>query len=131
MDSRTEALIREAAAGSRDGKLHFAQVVAMLVEAGVESYAVDYRAQRTTYVLADEQSLDIAIDAPQVTTADSLDDDALRAAIRGAQRGEVAYPEFKRLSRQAGCVGYVAWLAGRKVTYFGRRGETHVEHFPS
>jgi hypothetical protein len=41
------------------------------------------------------------------------------------------YPEFLRLSRAAGCVGYVVWLAGRHVTYFGRRGETHVEHFPA
>lgn len=130
MDGRTEALIREAAAGSRDGRLPFGQVVAMLVEAGVESYTVDYRARRTTYFLTDEQSLDIPLDVPSATTADLLDDAALTAAIRGAQRGEVAYPEFKRLSRQAGCVGYVAWLAGRKVTYFGRRGETHVEHFP-
>lgn len=130
MNTRTEALIREAAAGSHDGRLHFGQVVAMLVDAGVESYAVDYRARRTTYFLADEETLEVALEVPSVATADSLDDEALTAAIRGAQRGEVAYPEFKRLSRQAGCVGYVAWIAGRKVTYFGRRGETHVEHFP-
>ena len=37
------------------------------------------------------------------------------------------YPEFLRLSRAA---GYVTWIAGRHVSYFGRRGETHVEHFP-
>ena len=42
----------------------------------------------------------------------------------------VMYPEFMRLSRAAGCVGYVTWLAGRRVAYFGRRGETHVERFP-
>jgi hypothetical protein len=28
-------------------------------------------------------------------------------------------------------MGYVVWLAGRHVTYFGRRGATHVERFPS
>jgi hypothetical protein len=31
---------------------------------------------------------------------------------------------------RAGCVGYIAWLAGKQVAYFGRRGETHVERFP-
>jgi hypothetical protein len=42
----------------------------------------------------------------------------------------VMYPEFKRLSQRAGCVGYVVWIAGRHVSYHGRRGEVHVERFP-
>jgi hypothetical protein len=42
----------------------------------------------------------------------------------------VMYPEFKKLSQQAGCVGYTVWIAGRHVTYVGRRGETHIERFP-
>ena len=36
-----------------------------------------------------------------------------------------------RLSMLAGCVGYIVWIAGRHVTYFGHRGEQHVEPFPS
>jgi uncharacterized protein YbcV (DUF1398 family) len=56
--------------------------------------------------------------------------DAVRAAIRGAQQGRVMYPEFKRLSMQAGCIGYIVWLAGRHVSYLGRRGEVHIERFP-
>ena len=47
-----------------------------------------------------------------------------------AREAEVMYPQFLRLSRAAGCVGYVTWITGRHVTYFGRRGETHVERFP-
>ena len=57
--------------------------------------------------------------------------EVVQDAIRGAQKGVVMYPEFKRRSMQAGCVGYTAWIAGRHVTYFGRRGETHVERFPN
>lgn len=41
------------------------------------------------------------------------------------------YPEFKQLSQRAGCVGYTVWIEGRHVVYHGRRGETHVERFPS
>jgi hypothetical protein len=40
------------------------------------------------------------------------------------------YPEFKRLSQSGGCVGYTFWIAGRQVSYFGRKGEMHVERFP-
>ena len=68
---------------------------------------------------------------PQVGIAKAFDGDAVRAAILGAQQGRVMYPEFKHLSQRAGCIGYTVWIAGRHVTYLGRRGETHVENFPS
>ena len=41
------------------------------------------------------------------------------------------YPEFKVNSQRAGCIGYTVWIDGRHVTYAGRRGETHVERFPT
>jgi hypothetical protein len=31
---------------------------------------------------------------------------------------------------EAGCVYYIAYLSGKKVIYFGRKGEMHVELFP-
>jgi uncharacterized protein YbcV (DUF1398 family) len=130
MNETAIALIREAAAGSGEGRLHFGRVVEMMVHAGVEAYAADYRCGRTTYYLADGDSLTLPLEMPQVPIAQAFDTAALQAAIRGSQRGEVRYPEFKRLSRQAGCVGYTVWIAGRHVAYFGRKGESHVERFP-
>ena len=69
-------------------------------------------------------------EAPAVYCADRLKD-AVRAGILGAQQGRVLYPEFKRLSQRASCIGYTVWIIGRHVAYLGRRGETHVERFPS
>lgn len=40
----------------------------------------------------------------------------------GTQKGQVMHTEFKRLSQQAGRVGYTVWIAGRHVTYLGRGG---------
>lgn len=130
MNDDPRALIHEAARGSNESRLHFGQVIGLLVQAGVESYIVDYRARRSTYVLPDGDTLDMPTPMPDVAIAQDFDAAALRAAIRGAQQGVVMYPEFKRLSRQAGCVGYIVWVAGRHVSYFGRKGETHVERFP-
>ena len=62
--------------------------------------------------------------------ADTFDAEAVRAAIRGAQQGVVMYPEFKHLTCLAGCAGYTVWITGRHVSYFGRKGEMHVERFP-
>ncbi len=131
MHSNSEQLIREAAEGSATGRLHFSEVVGLLVRADVESYAVDYRARRTTYFLRSGEWLDIPLDMPQVAIGEAFDTGAIQAAIRGSQQGVVRYPEFKRLSAEAGCVGYTAWLAGRQVTYVGRRGEMHVERIPN
>jgi len=30
----------------------------------------------------------------------------------------------------AGCTGYLVSFPGQRAVYFGRTGETHVEHFP-
>lgn len=130
MNAASHDLIREAAAGSAEGRLHFGQVVGLMVVAGVDSYAVDYRSRRTTYYLRDAAPLDLPLDTPDMHIPEAFDTAALRSAIAGAQRGSVMYPQFKRLSMAAGCVGYTVWITGRHVTYYGRRGETHVERFP-
>ena len=130
MDDTIRQTIERAAAASKAGTAHFPEIVAMLAGVGVESYFADYRADSTTYYLPDGATHAVALPPPDVAIADAFDAAAVQQAIRGAQAGRVMYPEFLRLSRAAGCVGYVTWIAGRHVTYFGRRGETHVERFP-
>jgi uncharacterized protein YbcV (DUF1398 family) len=131
MNAQTRALIEEAFTGSGEARLHFGQVLGLLTEAGVESYAVDYRSRRTTYYLRSGETLDLDTPMPELAIPETFDVDAIKAAILGSQRGVVKYPEFKRLSREAGCIGYTVWIAGRHVTYFGRQGQTHVERFPT
>lgn len=131
MHTTVESVIRDVATRSSDGRIHFGQVVGMLLEAGVESYQVDYRACRATYYLPDGETLTLDISSPEIEIANTFSADAIKAAILGAQRGEVMYPEFKRLSQLGGCAAYTVWLAGRHVTYFGRKGEMHIENFPS
>lgn len=130
-DSTTHATLRATFEASNQGRLHFGQVIGQLVDAGVESYHVDYRSGRTTCYLPDGRTADFSFERPQQHgIADAFDGDAVRAAILGAQQGRVMYPEFKTLSQRAGCVAYTVWIAGRHVVYLGRRGETHVERFP-
>jgi len=54
----------------------------------------------------------------------------LMEAIRGAQADTVRYPEFVSRSTAAGVIGYWAFLTGKRVIYFGRKGEEHIEEFP-
>ncbi len=124
------ALIQSTFTASNNGSIHFGQVIGQLISAGVEAYQVDYRAGRATYYLPNGATFDLDFTRPQQGIADTFDVAAIRAAIRGAQQGTVMYPEFKVLSQQAGCIGYTVWIAGRHVSYFGRRGEVHIERFP-
>lgn len=130
MNEATLSKIRAAFEASNQGTIHFGQVIGQLLDAGVESYHVDYRSGRTTYYLPDGSTADFSFERPRQGITDVFDWDALRAAILGAQQGRVMYPEFKQLSQRAGCAAYSVWIAGRHVVYVGRRGETHIERFP-
>lgn len=130
MHASSLTLIHATFNASQQGSIHFGQVIGQLIEAGVESYHVDYRSGRITYYLPDGSTTDCQFERPHEGIALAFDGAAIRAAIRAAQQGTVMYPEFKTLSQRAGCVAYTVWIAGRHVVYAGRRGETHVEPFP-
>lgn len=130
MNPDTLTTIESTFAASNAGSIHFGQVVAQLMAAGVEAYHVDYRAGRSTYYLPSGETHTIEFEPPAQPVAPVFSHEGIMAAIRGAQAGTVKYPEFKRLSQAAGCASYTVWIAGRHVTYYGRKGEMHVEHFP-
>ena len=130
MQAEQRQIITDTFEASNAGRIHFGQVIGQLVSAQVESYHVDYRAGLTHYYLPDGDSLALKFESAGGKVAASFDAEGVRAAIRGAQQGKVMYPEFKQLTKAAGCAGYTVWIAGRHVSYFGRKGETHVEHFP-
>jgi uncharacterized protein YbcV (DUF1398 family) len=67
---------------------------------------------------------------PLSPVAEEFSSTGLTAAIRGAQTDQIRYPEFMRRSAAAGVIAYWAFLTGRKVIYFGRKGEFHLEEFP-
>lgn len=131
MDTEIINSIRQVFHASQQGEIHFGQVIAALSDAGVESYLVDYRARQTTYHLNNDEHLILSMSAAETQIAQNFDATVIKGAILGAQQGEVLYPEFKQISMQAGCVGYIVWIVGRHVCYFGRQGEQHIEHFPN
>lgn len=131
MQQHSHDIIQTTFEASNAGRIHFGEVIRALAGAGVESYQVDYRSGRATCFMIDGETLDLGFARPEEAIAEHFDGDGVRAAILGAQRGEVMYPQFKALTLQAGCIGYTVWLTGRHVTYYGRKGETHLERFPS
>ncbi|MBV6321414.1 DUF1398 domain-containing protein [Duganella violaceipulchra] len=130
MEASTRDTIEQCARESHAGLTSFGALVGRLMQAGIESYHADYRRCDTTYYLPDGATHAVALPAPDAIIPQQFDAAALVQAIRSAQHGAVHYPEFMALSMAAGCVGYMVWIAGRHVSYFGHRGEVHIEHFP-
>ena len=123
-------VIDELAIATQQGKLTFPQVVKGLLEVGVESYLVDFAVKQKTHYLADGTAHTVPMILDPGPIAAEFDNAGLVAAIRGAQADTVRYPEFVKRSTSAGVIGYWAFLTGRRVIYFGRKGEQHIEEFP-
>lgn len=124
-------LISTAANATLAGGTSFPQIVAMLMEAGVESYHVDYLALQKSFhdgtggVFTTPLSYEAL---PAV--AEDFDAPALRANILDSQQKNQHYRDFSIRAMQAGVQGYIAFLRGRRVTYYGRQGDQHTEWFP-
>jgi uncharacterized protein YbcV (DUF1398 family) len=61
-----------------------------------------------------------------------FDSAELVALVRWAQANgpDYSYAAFCEKARAAGCAGYLVSFPGRRVVYYGRTAETHVELFP-
>ena len=123
-------LIHDVSIATQRGEMTFPQVVARLLEAGVESYLVDFASGRKTYYLANGGAHTESMILELCPVAADFSPAGLVAAVRSAQADTVRYPEFVRRATAAGTVVYWAFLTGKRVIYFGRKGEQHIEEFP-
>lgn len=124
-------IVAEAARAILSGSIPFPEVVRRLMETGVEYYHVDYVALQKTYYSASGEIIKTPITyegLPSVSA--NFDADALRAAIFDSQQNGQHYREFSRRAMSAGVQGYMAFLRGQRVTYWGRNGDQHTEWFP-
>jgi uncharacterized protein YbcV (DUF1398 family) len=125
----TEAM-SEVSRKTQEGTMTFPQVVGRLLGIGVESYLVDFAAGRKTYYPASGEAHTEAMILKLDPVAGEFSAPGIIAAIRAAQADAIRYPEFVKRSTAAGVIGYWAFLTGKKVVYFGRKGESHTEEFP-
>lgn len=123
-------VIHEVTVATQMGELTFPQAVGKLLEAGVESYCVDFTTGRKTYYATNGETATESMILTLDPVAEEFSGVDLVAAIRGAQANTVRYPEFVKRSTAAGIIGYWAFLTGKQVIYFGRKGELHNEKFP-
>lgn len=133
MDAHLTSLAHRCLNAAYDDTMTFPEIVGALIEAGFEGYAVDYRRKTTTYYLPDGDHCTLENPLSDGAIAARFDASGVAAQIKWAQLNppEYAYAAFCKNVKASGCAGYIVSFLGRRVLYFGRTAETHVEHFPS
>jgi uncharacterized protein YbcV (DUF1398 family) len=126
----SKQVIHVLALATQQGELTFPEIVKGLLEVGVESYLVDFAAKQKTHYLSDGTTHGVPMILDPGPIAAEFSSADLVGAIRGAQADTVRYPEFVKRCTTAGVIGYWAFLTGKRVIYFGRKGEQHIEEFP-
>lgn len=132
MDAQRIAVAENCLQAAYDGSLAFPDIVGRLIGAGFEGYLVDYRRHAATYFLPDGDSATLEMPASADAVAAAFDQAGIVSQIRWAQANppDYSYAAFCRNVTALGCAGYLVSFLGRRVVYFGRTAETHVEHFP-
>lgn len=130
MNAEFGCIVEQCTADSDASRISFGAVVGKLMAAGVERYHADLIRSEKTYFLPSGESRVIPNDAIVRVPATEFSGPSVEAAVRAIQHGEINYKTFCERVMEAGCVGYHVSIAGRRVVYYGRTGDSHVELFP-
>ena len=132
MSPQMRAIAHRCLEGAESNRMTFPEIVSILSEAGFEGYFVDLRKGLVTYYASGGDSVELAGARPGAPVAADFNPATVREAIHAAQTlvPGYTYKGFIEKVALAGCAGYFASFLGRRVLYFGRSGETHVEYFP-
>ncbi|MDE2301327.1 MAG: DUF1398 family protein [Sphingomonadales bacterium] len=132
MDAERTDIAKMCLDGAHDGSLSFPEIIGKLISAGFDGYAVDYLRNSQTYYLHDGDCADLDMPHHSGSVAAVFDAAAVQALIRWAQANapDYSYAAFCERVKAAGCAGYLVSFPDRRVVYYGRTAETHVEMFP-
>ncbi len=132
MDAERISIAQTCLNAAHDGSLSFPEIVGRLIAAGFEGYTVDYRRDSQTFYLPEGDSTVLAMPPHAGTIGAAFDANEIERLVRWAQSGadDYSYQAFSAEAKTAGCAGYIVSFLGRRVVYFGRTAETHVEAFP-
>jgi uncharacterized protein YbcV (DUF1398 family) len=124
-------VMQECTEASDQERITFPEVVMKLMQAGVERYHADLLRADKIYYLPSGESYRVPAAPVQATPASAFAADGVAAAVRAIQQQKIQYREFCERIAQAGCVGYIVSMVGRRAVYYGRTGDGYVEPFPA
>ena len=124
-------IIHKMVLATLSGSLPFPEIVGGLISAGVEYYFVDYVGLQFSFYCGEGSVVTLPLNYEGLPNVHlNFDGAALRAAIFDSQNNHQKFRQFSQRAVEAGVQGYYAFLRGKRVVYFGRQGDQHVEWFP-
>ncbi len=124
-------IVDEASRATLAGTMPFAEIVGRLIDSGVEYYHVDYVTLRKAFYRgAGDVVVTPITDEGLPEVSAEFDQAALRAAILDSQVNGQHHRDFTIRAMTTGVQGYIAFLRGLRVTYWGRGGDEHTERCP-
>ena len=132
MDAQQRTIAENCLKASYDATIDFPTIVQTLIASGFEGYLVDYRKGTTAYYLVSGDCAEFTNPKTPGTVAAEFSADTVRENIRQAQTKAPGYTYrgFCEAVKAAGCAGYIVSFSGKRVVYFGRTAETHIEVIP-
>lgn len=132
MNAQQTAIAQKCLTASYEATMDFPSIVGALIAAGFEGYTLDYRRNTATYYLADGDAVELETPKTDGQVAATFNATVVEAAVRDAQANApgYTYKGFCAKVKAAGCAGYMVSFLGKRVVYFGRTAETHIELFP-
>ena len=131
MEENVTRTMQECTDASDQERISFPEVVMKLMQAGVERYHADLLRSEKIYYMPSGDSHRIEAATIAAVPPAAFSADGVAAAVRAIQQQQIKYREFCERIAQAGCVGYMVSLAGRRAVYYGRTGDSYVEPFPA
>lgn len=113
------------------GKITFPQVVGELIKNNVERYIADLVGLKITYFSTNGELHELSLKFHAYPIAQEFNAVEVQNSIKDAQQAKIDYQAFLKRVMLAGCTHYEVFITGKKVIYFGRSGDHHIEHFPS
>lgn len=132
MDAQHVSIAQDCLNAAYEKTMSFPEIVGALIKSGFEGYVVDYRRNTTTYFMPDGTNVVLENRPSEGAVASDFDQAGIVAQIKWAQSNpsDYSYAAFCKNVKALGCAGYIVSFLGRRVVYFGRTAETHVELFP-
>lgn len=132
MDAERMAIAETCLKAAYDASLNFPEIIRKLIDAGFEGYAVDYRRHVQIFYRPDGDSVELATPHSTGPVAAVFDSAGVASLVRWAQADgpDYSYAAFCDQAAAMGCAGYLVSFLGRRVVYYGRTAQTHVELFP-
>jgi len=123
-------VVKECAALAEQEKIAFPEVVARLDKAEIDFYYTDLLIPNKTFYANNEAFVVPCSFNSKKKVSNVFKADKVVQAIRLCQSMQIKYQEFIKLVKEAGVISYFVFIKGRKMVYFGKRGEQLIENFP-